>query len=315
MQVTSESNTRRVKSLSWQGRGKFQHVWRVVAVIAAIAFGAFGAAQFWPIIRSASRDTPEFTHQAIAPARTGSLAAAPRAASSVRAFDSAIARLGNDDGGAKTPRTLVLIDTSPGQSPRDGTARLGTDPRNPQTYVAGALLLNGVRLTEVYRDYVVLERDRESTRLFVQGGAPNGAALNSPLTVVGDAPSSFPLTAPSVSPPSSDDPRTAAITTYIRPNPVFDGEQLRGFAVYPGGQAAEFSKLGLQAGDVITAISSVGVTDSEQIMDLLEQVTGGSAVDVTIQRSDEMRHITLDGSVIAAEHPEAVMRTQAAGAD
>lgn len=314
MQVNSESNAGRMKPLSSQGPGGYQRVWRVVAVIAAIAFGAFGAAQFWPIMRSASRDTPDFTQQTVAPAPTGSLAAAPAAAPSVRAADPAIARLDNDDAGAKTPRTLVLIDTSPGQGPRDGTARLGTDPRNPQTYVVGALLLNGVRLTEVYRDYVVLERDRESTRLYVQGRATNGAAQNSPLTVVERAPSSL-STASSANAPAGDDPRTAAVTTYIRPNPVFDGEQLRGFAVYPGGQPAEFSKLGLQSGDVITAINSVGVADGEQIMGLLEQVIGGSAVDVTIQRSDEVRHIILDGSVIAAEHPEAVMRTQAAGAD
>ena len=165
--------------------------------------------------------------------------------------------------------------------------------------------------SEVYRDYVVLERDRESTRLYAQGKAPNGAAQNSPMTVVEGAPSSLPLTAPSVSPPSSDDPRTAAITTYIRSIPVFDGELLRGFAVYPGGQPAEFSKLGLQAGDVITAINSVGVIGSERIMDLLEQVIGGSAVDVTIQRSDEVRHISLDGSVITAEHPDAALKGMA----
>jgi hypothetical protein len=44
---------------------------------------------------------------------------------------------------SKIPRELKLISTSPGRTPREGYAQLGTHPENPQTYVAGALLVNG----------------------------------------------------------------------------------------------------------------------------------------------------------------------------
>jgi len=220
-----------------------------------------------------------------------------RNAAAVRARDPAIARLGSDDAGARTARTLILVDTSPGQDFREGTARLGTDARNPQTYVAGALLLNGSRLMEVYRDYIVLERDGQSARLYVQGKAPKGEP-ESALTVVGAAYASRPSDAPSAYPVSSGDTRTAAVNTYIRPNPVFDAEQLRGFAVYPGGQSGEFVKLGLQPGDVITAINGVGVTDGDQFMDALEQVTAGEVVEATIERRGSTQHVTLDGSAI-----------------
>lgn len=99
------------------------------------------------------------------------------------------------------------------------------------------------------------------------------------------------------------DPGDAAVMTYIRPTPVFDTDRLLGFTVYPGERTAEFSKLGLQPGDIMTAINGLAVTDGEQIMNALEQVISGSSVQATIQRGGEARSITLDGSVVTAERP------------
>jgi len=41
--------------------------------------------------------------------------------------------------------------TARGRNAREGTARLGTHPENPQTYAAGAILANGARLTRNLR--------------------------------------------------------------------------------------------------------------------------------------------------------------------
>jgi hypothetical protein len=242
------------------------------------------------------------TGQTAAPTHANVLNTVSQAASGDQTVDPAGAKPGSDYAGAETPRTLVLIDTSPGQNARDGTARLSTDPRNPQTYVTGALLLNGARLTEIHRDYVVLERGADSTRLYVQGKAPRDSVQKSPLILVGGVSPPASSSTSDASTPSSEDARTAAITTYIRPNPVFEREQLHGFALYPGVQSAEFSKLGLQAGDVITAINGVGVTSGQEIMDALEQLTAGASVAATIQRGGKVQQVTLDGSVITAEH-------------
>lgn len=286
--------------MSTEARVLLQRRWRVAAVAVAMGCGAFSAEQLWPLIRGPLRERSALVPPADAPLSTPSRPFAPRVELGVQSADPATARLGTDDVGVKNPRTLVLVDASPGVDTRDGTARLGTDPRNPQTYVSGALLSNGARLTEIYRDYVVLERNGESMRLYVAGRAPGGGTQDSSLSVVGSGPAS---SSTSVHADSSDDPRTTAITVYFRPSPVFDGGLLRGFSVYPAVRAGEFAKLGLQAGDVITAINGVGVTEGEQVMNALEQVVSGSPVQATIERSGQTRTITLDGSVITAEYP------------
>ena len=68
-----------------------------------------------------------------------------------------LARLpGSDTSVSAERRPLLLVSTHPGRDPQHGTVQLGVDGNYPQTYVAGALLENGTRITEVYTDRVVL---------------------------------------------------------------------------------------------------------------------------------------------------------------
>ncbi len=264
------------------------------ALILGLALGAFVTAEFGALKGGA---------------RHASMAAEPRprvpvpvispAASSTAWINPSVARLGTDDFGSRTSRALVLVDTSPGQNLRDGTARLGTDPRNPQTYAAQAVLLNGARLAEIYADSVVLTRDGQSVRLYVQGKAPNSGD-KSPLLEVGGGP--VPTNPGSATSSPAENSRTAAIASYIRSNAVFDGDRLRGFEVYSGAQPEVFSKLGLRAADVITQINGVGVSDDGQFMDMLEQLIAGAAFDTTVERGGRTEHLALDGSVITTEH-------------
>src|SRR5512147_151082 len=62
---------------------------------------------------------------------------APRVAPAP-SFDPSDALLGTDSSVSTQEMQLVLVATAPGRTPREGTATLGTDPRNPQTYAAGA---------------------------------------------------------------------------------------------------------------------------------------------------------------------------------
>jgi hypothetical protein len=279
-------------TMNAKARVGFQRRWRVAAIAVAIVCGAFSAQRLWALIRSPLRERSASTLPADVSlgAQTQTRPSARQAVPAVQRVDPETARIGNDAAEAKPPRTLVLVDSSPGVDTRDGTARLGTDPRNSQTYVAGALLLNGARLTGIYRDYVVRERNGESTRLYVSDKAPSGVAQDSLLTVVGGLPAS--LSSSSGSHENwGDDPRTAAITTYFRPNPVFDGGLLRGVAVYPAVRPAEFAKLGLHVGDVITAVNGVGVSESEQIMSALEQVVSGSSVQATMSAAAKHKRL------------------------
>lgn len=57
---------------------------------------------------------------------------------------------------------------------------------------------------------------------------------------------------------------------------------------------------------MITAVNGAGLTDEQHMMNALEQVMPGAAVEVTICRGDRMNQITLEGVLITAEHRNAV---------
>lgn len=198
---------------------------------------------------------------------------------------------GNDSSVSPTPQRLVLVEARPGRNANEGTARLGVDPTSPQTYVAGALLANGARLSEIYSDHVVLEKDGRTVRLDVGASRTDdrSSAADSLLTVGGAQ------AARGVAPtPSSD-----GLTDYLRPNPVFEGTTLVGFEVYAGSHADVFAQLGLQDGDVIKAVDGEAVMDASTTIDRLQSLSQGRAITASVLRAGQLMTISLDGAVIA----------------
>jgi type II secretory pathway component PulC len=206
---------------------------------------------------------------------------------------------GTDSSISQTAQPLYLLGTSPGRHAREGTALIGTSVDNPQTYSAGALLANGAQLAEIYRDHVVLKRGEQSARLPLYRLAQASGTmplLNDLLTVGGQ-----------VTEPTAPAGRPQALTDYLRPSPVYDGEVLTGYQVYPGQKPGVFAQLGLRAGDVITAINDTPLVDLAQSVAVLEQLLDGVAVVATVVRKNgavgqnTRERITLDGAVIVAD--------------
>lgn len=195
---------------------------------------------------------------------------------------------GNDSSLSPVPQALVLVSTQLGRNSREGIAQLGVDASSPQTYAAGAILANGARLTEIYPDHVMLERDGQAVRLNLMGtGAPTVVKAGS-LTTVGG------VTEPQVAPKSSVEPLTA----FLVPSPVYEGEVLKGYQVNPGEDIGVFAALGLEAGDVIVAINGLPVTTSETALAELRTLGEGSALTAEIRRAGVQKRIALDGAVI-----------------
>src|SRR5262249_19786627 len=148
-------------------------------------------------------------------------------------------------------------------------------------------LANGARLTEIYRDSVVLERAGESVRLYVAAASDAGnpsLARNTPsnpLSMVG----AMGAVAP------SDEPPEARLTDYLRPSPVFGedrtdaaGSAVHGYALYPGRNAEVFSQWNLKAGDVLTHINGNSISDASAALASLDTLLEGAALTVQIQR-------------------------------
>lgn len=213
-----------------------------------------------------------------------------------RVFPGADVALGGTDSSVSPVlQALHLVSTSPGRNAREGTAALGVDIKNPQTYGAGAILANGARLTEIYADYVVLVRGDESTGLYRDGFDAKRRKQDSKLLLVGG-----------VEPEASPVVTTREIVTdYLRPSPVYDGPIIRGFVVYPGTRSGVFSQLGLQGGDVITALNDTPFSDPAQAYEMFRQLTTGVAMTATLERQGKRERLTLDGAHIVADQERA----------
>ena len=160
-------------------------------------------------------------------------------------------------------------------------------------------MLNGARLTEIYSDHVVLERSSEKVELYVDSKDQKpDRTISADLLMVGGVP-----------PPAREDqasatpnqPRNLMLTDFVRPNPVFEGGRLQGVELFSGEWAEVFTRLGLADGDVVTAVNGAAVTDAGDVVNQLEQLLAGGALDVTVKRGAQMVHLNLSGSVLASE--------------
>lgn len=195
-----------------------------------------------------------------------------------------------------TPSPLYLMGVFPGANRRTGTALIGTSPDSPQTYGAGAILVNGATLEEIHEDFVILRRGRRTARLGLFSRSETRFAQSSDeLLTVGGIQANDIVAKPS----------RVILTDYFRPTPVFEAERLVGYQVYAGSRAAVFGSLGLQAGDVITSINDAPLSDPTWAMAMFQDIVQGSAVTATILRNGAEMRTSLDGALIVADQERA----------
>lgn len=197
--------------------------------------------------------------------------------------------LGTDSSVSKVPLPLILVGTQPGRNSREGFAFIGVNEATPQTYVAGALLANGARLTEIYPRCVLLERDGRAARLCKQGDPqPSTSTELTSLVTVGGIPAPAPAVA------ISHDP----LTDVMRPSPVYKDNALKGLRVYSGTNTEAFVQLGLNDGDVIEAIDGQRIADPTAALDSLRSLMSGVALIVQVNRDGHPRTLSLDGATV-----------------
>jgi general secretion pathway protein C len=197
-----------------------------------------------------------------------------------------------------TSANLTLAGTLAGRDPEQGWAIIGASGQSARVYATGASLPGGTRLLAVYTDRVILDRSgaRESLVLpRLSGGAPGGGPLaNLPRS---EAPAAS--LADSVRQLVAENP--AAANELLRPQPVFAGGSLRGYRVYPGRNRAQFASLGLQPGDLVTAVNGAALDDPNRGLEILRSVGQGGAVTLTIDRNGQQQQLTVDPAAIAQQ--------------
>ena len=258
----------------------------IVVTVVSLWVGEFSPIAWWTSWRDAHRSVPVATSQR--PANTPITTAISITPPTPK---------GNNSSVAPAPVPLILVSTQPARNLSESLALVGTEALSPQTYVGGATLANGAKITDIQADYIVLSKDGRSARLYRQGsrsGITNHPELASLLLNVGGVQSE----------PATVEVSREALTDYLRPSPFYDGDTLRGFQVYAGNRAGVFAQMGLQPGDVITALNGVPLTDPSSSVGMLEELTHGASLSAQVERKGQSLELTLDGALIVnAERP------------
>ena len=201
---------------------------------------------------------------------------------------------GNDANAPQTSMPLVLTGVIAANDPRDGLAILGPSITATKVYAVGDNIPGGARLHAVLADRVLLERNG------------NLEALALPRQLAGSAPppslSAAPTEAPVVERMRELVSRHPGIIGDImRPEPVFAGGKQQGFRVYPGRDRQAFLRLGLQPGDLVTAIDGTPLDDPAQGQEILRTLGSSSEARVTILRNGRQQDLTLDLATVEQE--------------
>jgi general secretion pathway protein C len=193
---------------------------------------------------------------------------------------------------------LQLAGTIATEDPRRGVAIISDGGAPSKVYSVGERV-GGASLHSVYLDRVILDRGGAlETLLLPRQLPPNRTAM---------AASQRPA-----------DARTAAAVDNIRrmvqqdPNildqvmrtvPSFDNAagKLRGFRAYPGRNRQIFAKLGLKAGDLVTAINGTPLDDPQRSQDVFNTIQTSDHVTVTIERGGQKQDLSLNIAQVAAQ--------------
>ena len=97
----------------------------------------------------------------------------------------------------------------------------------------------------------------------------------------------------------NDDP--GVIGQVMRPQPVFAGGKMRGFRVYPGANRQAFARMGLRAGDLVTAINGTPLDDKDRAQEIFGTLNSSTDARVTITRANRQQELVLNIAQIAAE--------------
>jgi general secretion pathway protein C len=193
---------------------------------------------------------------------------------------------------------LVLSATIATQDPKRGVAII-SDGGPSKVYSVGDNI-GGASLHSVYLDHVILDR---------------GGALETLLLPAQLGPG---MRGPPITRRPGADPKTVAAVENIRrmvqqdPGlldqvmravPSYDNAagKLRGFRAYPGRNRQIFSKLGLRAGDLVTAINGTALDDPQRSQEVFNTIQTSDHVTVTIERGGQKQEITLNIAQVAAQ--------------
>jgi len=192
---------------------------------------------------------------------------------------------------------LVLAGVLATEDPKQGMAIIGESAQAAKVVSVGAQVPGGAQLHSVYADRAIIDR----------AGTLESVFLPRRSSAVGPSPAPPPVPQAAGNEAMldrmrrlvNDDP--GLIGQVMRPQPVFAGGKMRGFRVYPGANRQAFSRLGLRAGDLVTAINGTPLDDKDRAQEIFGTLSSSTDARVSITRNGRQQDLVLNLAQISAE--------------
>lgn len=160
-----------------------------------------------------------------------------------------------------------------------------------EQYAIGDTLPGNAELSEIYPDRVILKRSgRYETLRLPTENAVGGNMAALPVAAAATAPAERlrEIRAQARSSP-------AALFDLVRATPQQDeGGNIIGYSVSPGRKPDLFNEVGLQAGDVVTEVNGLALSDPSNGGEALKSLQSGDSVTVKLLRGGQEHVLTLD---------------------
>ena len=193
---------------------------------------------------------------------------------------------------------LVLAGVLATEDPKQGMAIIGESAAAAKVVAVGQQVPGGAQLNSVYSDRAIIDRNGVLESVMLPRRMSGGIGLPPPPpppATANNADASLERMRRLV----TDDP--AVIGQIMRPQPVFAGGKMRGFRVYPGVNRQAFARLGLHAGDLVTAINGTPLDDKDRAQEIFSTLNSSTDARVSVTRNGRQQELVLNMSQLAGE--------------
>ncbi len=179
---------------------------------------------------------------------------------------------------------------------KDSSRAIVADPRGKEEiYSIGDPLPGGARLSEIFPDRIILERNgRFETlrlpRLKIDTGSSNGrnsSRRSLPTNPAAGNAAAFQKYRSEIK------QNPSAFLDYVRATPARKSGKFIGFRLQAGRQRGALKELGLEPGDIVTSINGVEIDSPAKGMKAMQALGEGNSVSVTLLRSDQEVSVNL----------------------
>jgi general secretion pathway protein C len=183
-----------------------------------------------------------------------------------------------------TLRGLFASDDSAG-----GHAIIGDPKGKEESYAVGDPVPGGAKISEIYPDRVILERNGryETLRLPKDRTSSNQRNTRQKTVTSGLRRSTKGQAAAFTKYRNEVKQNPAAFMNYVRATPARKDGKFIGFRLQAGKQRGAMKELGLEPGDIVTSINNVEIDSPAKGMKAMQALGEGESVNVTLLRGGQ----------------------------